>query len=300
MKIQNHTISFLIALAILSTCARAEIKAGTEQVGEADGRVMVYVPGGEFIMGSDREMVLYAEELCKDFRGEQATAVCKFTAFADEQPAHIVRLDAFWIDKTEVTNAQYNRCVEEGICLAPLLNSSFTRESYYDNWAYADYPVMNIDWSMASKYCAWAGARLPTEAEWEYSARGPQSLLYPWGNTFDRSKLNYCDVHCDGFADSSFDDGNPDTSAVGAYPAGASWVGALNLAGNVREWVSDHYGAYPSTRVENPTGSASGDLKIPRGGSWYDTPDDVRSANRGGVPADYFRHNLGFRCARDG
>jgi len=299
MRNQHKVILMLLCLALVGACTGERFTAGSEQVSAVDGRQMVYVPAGEFSMGSDREMVLYAESLCKDFRGEQATAVCKFSAFADEQPAHRVRLDGFWIDKTEVTNARYGRCVAQGVCLPPRLNSSFTRENYHDDPAYADYPVINVDWMMAAAYCEWAGGRLPSEAEWEYSARGPQSRLYPWGDAFERSALNYCDVDCDGFADADFDDGFAETSPVSAYPAGASWVGVLDLAGNVREWVSDTYGAYPSAVVENPTGPASGELRIPRGGSWYDTPDDVRSANRGGVPADYFRHNLGFRCAQN-
>ena len=276
MRIQSKAIIILLALALAGACTANRFEAGSEQVSAIDGRVMVYVPAGEFVMGSDREMVLYAEALCKYFRGTQAAAVCKFTAFADEQPAHTVRLDGFWIDKTEVTNAQYNRCVKEGGCLPPLINTSFTRTSHFDNPDFADYPAVNVDWTMAGAYCAWAGARLPTEVEWEYGARGPDSFLYPWGNSFDQSKLNYCDVHCDGFADNSFDDGYPDTSPVGTFPEGASWIGALDMAGNMREWISDTYGAYPSAAVQNPTGSASGDLKIPRGGSWYDTPDDVQ------------------------
>jgi serine/threonine-protein kinase len=228
-----------------------------------------------------------------------AIATCKFAAFVDEQPAHEVSLGSFWLDGTEITNQQYRWCVEAGNCDPPRLNSSFTRESYYDDPVYDEYPVINVDHGMATAYCAWAGARLPTESEWEYAARGPESLVFPWGNNFEKADLNYCDVRCNGLSDSTFDDGYPDTSPVGAFPAGASWVGALDMAGNVREWVSGTYAYYETGVIVNQSGLDTEGLKIPRGGSWYDKPDDVRSANRGGELPEYFRHNLGFRCAQD-
>jgi eukaryotic-like serine/threonine-protein kinase len=247
-------------------------------------------------MGSDREMVRYAGELCTTSAGELAIAVCKPAAFANEQPAHRVRLDAFWIDRTEVTNGQYRGCVQSGGCDPPALDSSFSRPSYYDNPVYDSYPVVNIVWQMSAQYCSWANARLPTEAEWEYAARGPESSIFPWGNSFENSRLNYCDADCAMIADSTFNDGYSDTAPVGSFPSGASWMGALDMAGNAREWVVDWLGSYPSEEAANPKGPQTGELKIPKGGSWYDTPDDVRSANRGGESLDYFRDNLGFRC----
>jgi formylglycine-generating enzyme required for sulfatase activity len=260
---------------------------------------MEFVPSGEFTMGSSREMAAYARKLCIEFSGENAIATCKASAFVNEQPAHQVKVGAFWIDKTEVSNGQYQKCVEAGKCAAPLLNTSFSRSTYYGDLVYQDYPVINIEWSMASAYCTWAGGKLPTEAQWEYAARGPESLIYPWGNTFERDKLNYCDINCGALSDAAYDDGHPDTAPVGSYPSGASWVGALDMAGNVREWVSDWYGPYSPADVENPAGPEVGESKIPRGGSWYDTPDDTRSTNRGSELLDYYRHNLGFRCAKE-
>ncbi len=250
-------------------------------------------------MGSDREMAKYAERLCEASSGDLAVAVCQPAAFRDEQPAHAVTLDAFWIDQTEVTNAQYQRCVEAGSCDPPALGASFSRPGYFDDSAYSVYPVLNVTWQMAERYCAWAGARLPTEAEWEYAARGPEGRLFAWGNEFDRSRLNYCDAGCPLLSDPTFSDGYPDTAPVGSFPGGTTWVGALDMTGNVREWVADWLGKYPSAAVENPTGPASGELKVTRGGSWYDTPDDVRAANRGGESLEYYRDNLGFRCAQD-
>jgi len=260
---------------------------------------MVFVPAGEFSMGSDREMAKYAKRLCEASSGELAVATCQAAAFVDEQPAHAVQLDAFWIDRTEVTNAQYQDCVEAKACAELPLRSSYSRPSYYGVPAYNAYPVVNVQWQMAATYCSWVDARLPTEAEWEYAARGPESRIFPWGSQFDPSRLNYCDKGCPLLSDTSYDDVYADTAPVGTFPSGASWSGALDMAGNAREWVADWLGKYPTNMALNPTGTETGELKISRGGSWYDTPDDVRSANRGGESLEYYRHNLGFRCARD-
>ncbi len=199
-----------------------------------------------------------------------------------------------------MTNRQYRRCVDAKACAPPVDSSSYTRRSYYGNSAYDDYPVVWVTQQQASEYCRWAEARLPTEAEWEYAARGPDNRIFPWGNAFDGKRLNYCDVNCTGGPnDVTVDDGYADTAPVGTFPTGVSWVGALDLAGNVREWVADWYGRYPAGRQVNPTGPISGTSRIPRGGSWLDTPDDVRSTNRGENSTDYTRHKVGFRCARD-
>ena len=280
-----------------ATPAATEPPAGDTRVWEKDGAVMVYVPGGEYPMGSDTDDASTVRDLCRAYSGDLANAVCRLAAFRDEQPAHAVTVDGFWIDRTEVTNGQYHQCVQAGACDPPVESGSFTRDSYYGDSVYDDYPVIWVRWDQAADYCAWAGRRLPTEAEWEYAARGPEGRLFPWGDAFDGTLLNYCDVDCDGVNDETVNDGYPDTAPVGSFPAGVSWCGALDMAGNVREWVADWYGRYPSEQQANPTGPASGDSRIPRGGSWYDRPDDVRSTNRGGNSTDYSRHKVGFRCA---
>jgi formylglycine-generating enzyme required for sulfatase activity len=273
---------------------------GEVRVRPADGMIMVYVPGGEFRMGSNYEETAYARKLCREYYGKDSPAVCTVANFGDESPAHRVTLTGFWIDQTEVTNAQYQQCEQESACTPPPDTSSYYRPDYYGNPAYANYPVLWLSRDQATEYCHWVGGRLPTEAEWEYAARGPESRLYPWGDSFDGTLLNYCDTNCDaGPNDPTVDDGYADTAPVGSFPSGASWVGALDMAGNVREWVADWYGPYSADPQINPTGPATGEGYVPHGGSWLDLPFLIRSANRGGDPPGYTRHNVGFRCVRD-
>lgn len=236
---------------------------------------MVYIPAGEFQMGSSRA-------------GDPQ----------EEFPGHSVYLDAYWIDRTEVTNAQYALCVASGGCTRPANNYSSTHDSYYDNSAYAGYPVIFVSWSQAVAYCAWADLRLPTEAEWEKAARGPEGFIYPWGNTFDGTLANSCDTNCPNIWKGPYDDGYTDTSPVGNYPKGASMYGVLDMAGNVHEWVADWFASYPSDYQSNPTGPASGQDRIMRGGSWGDDPDHVRSDVRSPINPDSWMDFIGFRCAR--
>lgn len=249
------------------------------QVSAKDGMVLVYIPAGEFKMGSAR-----AEDP---------------QTLDEEIPQHIVYLDAYWIDQTEVTNAQYAMCVADaGSCTKPKENNSLTRGSYYDNSQYANYPVIFVSWSQAAAYCTWAGRWLPTEAEWEKAARGPDSLIYPWGNTFDGTKANYCDINCiNGWKDTRYDDGYIDTSPAGDFPTGASIYGALDMAGNVYEWVADWFEPYNRIRQVNPTGPLTGSEHVVRGGSWGDDPGHVRTAVRSHSNLPDSSNFIGFRCA---
>ena len=265
----------------------------------ADAMVMVFVPAGEFEMGTNDSGVDAALELCDTYG-----IPCVRQYLDKEQPAHMVELNGFWIDRTEVTNAQYLLCLEAGICNPPRKRSSATRDSYFGDSAYDDYPVIWSTLNDARNYCAWAGARLPTEAEWEYAARGPEGSLFPWGNEFDGTRLNYCDASCDlAWADDTTDDGYADTAPVGSYPTGASWSGALDMAGNVREWVADLYDSeyYGESPAQNPTGPSTspGGNQVERSGSWNSTPFEVRGAWRTGDHANYKYNFMGFRCAKD-
>ena len=228
-----------------------------------NGALMVNVPAGDFTMGSN-------------------------DVGNDAQPIHTVYLDAFWIDKYLVTNAFYKKCVDAGKCSAPSEVKSYTRSSYYGNVSFDNYPVIYVSWDDATKYCAWAGKRLPTEAEWEKAARGTTGRVYPWGNSFDKNLLN------------SAEGGKGDTTAVGSYPAGASPYGALDMAGNVWEWVADWYGDtyYASSPRNNPKGPSSGQYRVLRGGSWLSGEYVARAATRlNGVPGNRL-DGLGIRCAQ--
>ncbi len=243
------------------------LAAGALSTSEADGMVQVYVPAGEFTMGS------------------QGLA-------ADESPAHPVYLDAFWIDRTEVTNQMYAVCVAAGACPPPDSSSSISRVNYFGNPAFGNFPVVYVSWDDARAYCEWAGRRLPTEAEWEKAARGTDGRLYPWGDSApDGTLLNYNVII-------------GDTDAVGRY-AGLSPYGALDMAGNAWEWVADWYDPayYAVSPRDNPTGPAAtgcpeGPCRVLRGGGWDSSAADVRASRRLFYgPADS-RDGFTFRCAR--
>ena len=263
------------------------LEMGDTQTRIRDGMVMVYVPAGQFEMGSSQE-----------------------------QPVHTVALDVFWIDQTEVTNAQFTAFlneqgnqVEDGVAwLEPgagrggIVYGHIEEDDgvFRPQTGYKDYPVIEVSWYGAAAYCGWAGGRLPTEAEWEYAARGPQAWVYPWGNTFDGERTNYCDASCSyDWRDTNFDDGFAQWAPVGRYPDGASWCGALDMAGNVWEWVSDWWSEdyYAHSPTKNPQGPDSGTIRIARGGSWFDEDWQVRASCRKGLtPSSYRMHWVGFRC----
>jgi formylglycine-generating enzyme required for sulfatase activity len=229
--------------------------AGWQPVVETfNGVDMVQVPAGCFMMGSDD--------------GE-----------ADEQPVHEVCFNAdYWIDKTEVTRAMYAECVAAGVCTETPDNTYSTRDTQ---------PINNVTWFQARNYCAWRGARLPTEAEWEYAARGPDDWVYPWGDEFALRNVVFQQEF--------------EAADVGSLPAGASWVGALDMSGNVWEWVSSAYKSYPYVPDDGREDLTDVDsVRVWRGGSFYDyKEEDLRAAARGQFTPNYAIYTNGFRCARD-
>ena len=196
----------------------------------------------------------------------------------DESPRHLVPLPAFRIDKYEVSNAQYKKCVEAGACNEP------HDLRFYQNVNYADYPVVFVTWYEADAYCHWSDERLPAESEWEKAARGPQGWDYPWGNEPSPEKLN---------AGMRFDG----TVPVGSFPEGASPYGALNMAGNVWEWTEDWYMAYPGSDFQSDLFGEK--YKVVRGGSWNHPIEDARSFHRDIAHPSRALAVVGFRCSAD-
>lgn len=245
---------------------------------------MVLLPSGEFQMGCDPE-----------HNGG-------YTCHMDyELPLHTVYLDAYKIDLTEVTNAEYAKCVDAGMCTLP------SNTSYYNDPAYRTHPVVYVNWPQADAYCTWEGKRLPSEAEWEKAARGgSDTRAFPWGDQSpDYTLVNFSDLDCD----VTYPNPNPlcvrDTTPVGSYPAGASPSGALDMAGNVWEWVNDwyspsYYSTYPADGwPPNPRGPDYGMWKILRGGGWSFGGSHQRVAGRYGSIETWSESNfyIGFRCA---
>ncbi len=244
------------------------------------GSRMLFVPGGVFRMGNDD--------------GER-----------NEQPSHLLRLDPYFIDETEVTNGEYAQCVAAGVCDRPDSAGASYHPAYYGSAAYDGYPVIFVNWFDAEAFCAWRGARLPTEAEWERAAGfDPAAFerhLYPWGDAFVGEFLNYCDANCpQEWRDTQFDDGHRDTAPVGSYPDGRSPIGAADMLGNVAEWVADWYGFnyYAESIDLNPRGPLEGDARVIRGGSWF-SRNDITITTRSSFVPTVSRANLGFRCALD-
>jgi serine/threonine-protein kinase len=238
------------------------------EITDAFGVAMRLVPAGEFSMGSEDGGV-------------------------DERPVHPVYLDAFYMDKYEVTNAMYAACAAAGACTPPHDTSSYSHASYYGNAAFDNYPVIRVDWNQAKTYCEWRGARLPTEAEWEKAARGTDGRTYPWGN--NAPTCSPANFHGYGKSDCI-----GDIVEVGSYPDGVSPYGIYDLAGNVWEWVADwyneHYYAHSPSR--NPSGPESGKYRVLRGGSWHSYEYLLRASYRYRAAPDFWAFNIGFRCSR--
>jgi formylglycine-generating enzyme required for sulfatase activity len=279
--LMKHLNWLFILVPVLVSCApvgdatpttlATNISSFSEEIIDSKGVVMRFVPAGEFTMGNDR---------------------AKSEDDVDEKPAHRVYLDAFYIDKYEVTNSLYAACVDKGVCEPQVSLDSYTRSSYYGDSQFDDYPVISVDWHMANTYCEWRGAHLPTEAQWEKAARGTDARTYPWGEGIDCNKANY--QPCIG-----------DTAPVGSYESGVSPYGLYDMAGNVMEWVADWYSEtyYQMSPVSNPLGPDSGSdpNRVLRGGSWISTENMVRAASRhwpwNAFGASFANIETGFRCA---
>ncbi len=271
---------------------------GSQRTSTTDGMIQVFVPAGQFTMG-----------------GEEWTNIM-------DAPVY---LDAFWIDQTEVTNAMFAKFIAathyrpeteiNGDAYVYQFSSDSSVKTPGANWQHPhgpasningldQYPVVQVSWNDAVAYCKWAGGRLPTEAEWEKAARGTDGRLYPWGNQDWAGNLaNFMDKQLN--PTFTVDDGHAGIAPVGSYPDGASPYGALDMAGNVAEWVEDWYAdAYPqgnqTTPVVNPQGPATGEERGMRGGAWTSNDDNDGekrlSSHRNHNNPDYSGDSGGFRC----
>ena len=275
-------------LALLSLASLAVAAEPVPVPPGPDGAPMVLVPAGEFLRGSR-------------------------TGDANERPARTLSLDAFAVDLTEVTVARFRTFVEatghrtlaerEGWAWVWVgewgKGGKFVRTRGAD-WQHPkgpgseplpEHPVTQVSHQDAEAYCRWAGKRLPTEAEWEKAARGPDGRPYPWGGTFEVSRANTVGA-ADGF---------PEVAPVGSFPSGVSPYGVLDMAGNVWEWTADWYRAdyYVGAPARNPPGAPAGKTRVVRGGSWGGPPDWSTVTNRYDRLPDYRNNKIGFRCARD-
>lgn len=273
-------------------------KDWTPVVWESDGISRVLVPAGSFMMGSTEEQVREAFELCRKITDDKKSEICGTDVFTREAPSHEqVFREPFWIDRLEVTRSQYDECVAAQVC-SELPVGTYSNDS--------EHPINQVDWINATAYCEWRGGRLPNEAEWEYAARGPDNLIYPWGNVFDGTVVNHCDINCASskWAESfkwkheDTNDGHAIAAPVGSLPGGASWVGAMDMGGNVMEWVENLLISYPfeigvSPVIEPPR-------YILRGGSMTSAADSIRSAYRFWAQPSQRFGEFGIRCAYDG
>lgn len=247
------------AKATATIMARLAAVTATTEAWLADGYElddysipMVHVPAGGFVMGT--------------------------TGFGIASPPHYVEVETFWIDVYEITYANYGKCVDAGVCSIPRAKKN------YQDYEYAEYPIINITWGEADKYCRWRGGRLPTEAEWEYAARGEHASKYPWGNSDSAIYGIYVS----------------DTyEPVGRYPEGKSWIGVYDMAGSVWEWTQDSYAQYPGS--DNYLDGCE-NSKMIRGGAWNSSNYTYRSTHRKCLfPQEFsveFKDNLGFRCMK--
>jgi len=268
----------MVSLALIAGCGAESPVPRSKHV---DPQTTVLVGAGKFWMGC---------------------ALLDTACSQDEHPRREIYLDAFHIDKTEVTVADYSQCIGRGRCTTPKTSAAC-------NWGKSDrgdHPINCVDWEQAKAYCAWAGKRLPTDAEWEKAARGTDGRIFPWGDQPASCSRAVMDNGSDGC-------GKLGTWSVGSKPGGASPHGALDMAGNVWEWVSDWYAGpsragtsyYAALPKRNPKGPVSGTRRVARGGSWLyggGCPEDceaLKASIRGSFTPRGRHKDVGFRCVKD-
>ncbi len=269
MSNANKSFFWVFLPVILTAVAAltAQTPPSKVKVNPKDGLEYVWIPPGKFQMGC-----VPGDDGCR----------------SDEKPRHRVEITKdFWMSRTEVTVAAYKRFVEATSHEMPPQAPSFN-----PSWGKEDHPIVNVSWDDADAYCKWAGGRLPTEAEWEYAARGGRGdLKYPWGN-----KLTRYDANSRG---TGGQDAWTNTSPVESFPPNA--YGLYDMAGNVWEWCADFHAKdyYSSSPAQDPQGPPSGKVRVLRGGSWNFDPEDLRTSYRVRYLPVYGSYSIGFRCTRE-
>jgi len=233
-------------------------------------RPMALVPAGCFPMGTSAEQLREASYWCDRFFGVFGCP----DDFSNEQPVHEVCFERpFWIDVYEVTNLSYGSLYPAGMTPTDPLYIQY------------QWPRGTVSWEEAEAHCRGRGARLPTEAEWEYAARGPDALIYPWGNSFDPSEVDWYSGH---------------PYRVGSKAGWVSWVGAHDMAAGMAEWVNDAYGPYATEAGAAPAEGTPGGQRVARGGHWFSrSAYHWRTSARAPYPVGYASSTVGFRCAVD-
>lgn len=267
--IRGGLAAVVVSLAGLAAGRREAPAPKTEKIkgGKPSGTrggEMVLVSAGEFMMGCNRRVDGHCD--------------------ADEYPFHAVRLSAYYIDRFEVLNLEYEECVKAKVCRPA---------KRYQGFDGSTQPVVGVTWEDARTYCRWAGKRLPTEAEWEKAARGTEGRVYPWGNAS-------CGCACAIQENRGvYGCGKEVTWPAGSAPRGISPYGAQDMAGNVWEWVNDWYDPkyYAAAPKENPAGPADGKEKVRRGGSFANIKNYLRASDRSPASPETASNSLGFRCA---
>ena len=267
IELKNWFDATMILLIIGSGCFFfTSVLCGETFIGE-DGAEMVFIPAGDFIMGNNNGLF-------------------------NEQPEHTVYIDGFYMDIYEVTNALYQDFI---------VATGHPQPAFWDDDRFNDptQPVVGVTWQDAVAYAIWAGKRLPTEAEWEKAARGGLvGKKYPWGDAaLDGTQCNFADVNANvSWADNSIDDGYEYPAPVGSYPS--TGEGLFDMAGNVFEWCSDWHDDYYYwySPAQNPQGPSSGDGRAVRGGSWYDTINNLLVSDRSNATPTTAYNHIGFRC----
>jgi formylglycine-generating enzyme required for sulfatase activity len=280
-------LAYVLAILVIVTTLVSSQNNKVEVFYDPRGFPMMYVPEGTLYIGITLED---AVTICERLVVAEGYPPCRTMdglgmIEKSRQDPFEISVGTFYIDQYEISRLDYELCVNADVCSQePFLHQPSTP---------SDVPIQYISYYDAAVYCAWREARLPTETEWEYAARGPFNSTFPWGNEFDGSLVNSCDKNClvlgDAASQSIWNDGYSEVAPVTVFSSGRSWIGAYNMAGNVLEWTSTR-----SALNQSPTD----DLRVIKGGSYDSYPYQTAGWFKSAFISNQGRANIGFRCVR--